>query len=450
MGKRQVDLLGPARILHKHLSAALCERVFSAGRLTERRRIWTLHQVALFWSAVILRAPESLLQALDEARRGTGGYPRVNATPQAFFERAKGLRWTFFRDLFDAFLDRALRRHAPRFESELRELLPAFPEVWIVDGSGLDAIAHRLKVLWDERAVVLPGSMLVFYDLFRGLPRRLFFYEEAMGGEVRRTEAALGSVAKGTLLVGDRAYGVTRMFASLAAHGIFLLARRNKTVKLRDRKLLHRRKCADGGIVEVFLVLAGAGFLGVEPQRLRLIRWQKGSKLVELVTNVLEDDALPAQTALLLYRRRWSVERMFFDLKEVLNLRRFYAANVNAIAMQVYASAMVYVAMRVAQAQIAHDAAVAPERLSPQKLFPRVAVASHELAVVEITLRAAQDANPEMVMRQPDLSRMAFASVPLASVLVEPRNDKRRKRRYCLARRSHESLHRYSRKRGRR
>jgi len=308
MGKTQVDLLGPARILHKHLTAALCERVFAAGRVTERRRIWTLHQIALFWSAVILRAPESLLQALDEARRGVGGYPRVKATPQAFFERAKGLRWTFFRDLFDAFLENALRRHAPRFESKLRGQLKAFPEVWIVDGSGLDAIAHRLKVLWDERVVVLPGSLLVFYDLFRGLPRRVLFHEEAMGSEVGRTEAVLASIAKGTLLVGDRAYGSVRLFASVAVHGIFLLARRNKTVKLRERKRLRRVDLKTGGILEEFLVLAGAGTNGVEPQRLRLIRWQLGSKVVELLTNVLDAEALPGETALSLYRRRWSID----------------------------------------------------------------------------------------------------------------------------------------------
>ena len=39
--------------------------------------------------------------------------------------------------------------------------------------------------------------------------------------------------------------------------------------------------------------------------------------------------------ALALYARRWSIERMYFDLKVVLNLNRVYAANPNAVAMQV-------------------------------------------------------------------------------------------------------------------
>jgi len=141
---------------------------------------------------------------------------------------------------------------------------------------------------------------------------------------------------------------------------------------------------------------------------------------------------------------------MFYDLKEVLNLNRFYAANVNAVAMQVYASALVYVAMRIAHAHIARDARVEPERLSPQKLYPRIAVASHELATGELVFEATQDANPETELREPPWDRMEFASVSLGSVLVEPRNDKRRQRRYCLARRRHASLHRYTRKQRRR
>jgi hypothetical protein len=43
---------------------------------------------------------------------------------------------------------------------------------------------------------------------------------------------------------------------------------------------------------------------------------------------------LAADEALALYPFRWSVERMYFDLKTVLNLNRAYAANPNAVAME--------------------------------------------------------------------------------------------------------------------
>ena len=171
MGDARVDLLEPVRILHQHLTEALCEQVFDERRVSERRRIWTLTKMAEFWTAVILRAPSSLHQALEEAFHGSGGFPLVQASKQAFFERAKGLRWEFFRDLHDRFTERVLPSCAPGFEADLRAKLAAFPDVFVVDGTTLDRIAHRLKVLWNDRSVILPGKLLVLYDLFRGLPR---------------------------------------------------------------------------------------------------------------------------------------------------------------------------------------------------------------------------------------------------------------------------------------
>ncbi len=38
------------------------------------------------------------------------------------------------------------------------------------------------------------------------------------------------------------------------------------------------------------------------------------------------------------------MERLFFDLKEVLNLHRFYTSSPNGVAMQVYAAALVHTA----------------------------------------------------------------------------------------------------------
>jgi hypothetical protein len=447
MGGERVDLLGPVRILHEHLTAALCETVFDARRLTERRRLWTLHRMAEFWTAVILRAPESLTQALEEAHRGIGGFPRVEATPQAFFERAQGLRSEFFRDLLDAFTERAVRDHRPSFETKLRTSLAAFSSVWVVDGSGLDAIAHRLKVLWDERVVVLPGSVLAFYDVFLGLPRRMRFYDEAMGGEVPRLEAELSSIPKDTLLVGDRLYCSMRLFGGLAEHGLFAVIRKMRSIRVERREILSREQRGDTRIDDV-LVLAGTG-QSAQQQTLRLIRRVQGRKRIELLTNVLDPELLPAETALALYKRRWTVERMFYDLKVVLNLHRIYAANANAVAMQVYAATLVYVAMRIAQGQLADDAGLRPERISTTKLFPRVAAASHTLVAGRIGYLATCAANPRVRLREPEWDSMEFASAPLASILVEPRAGPRRRRRYCLARRRHASLHHFTRRRRR-
>jgi hypothetical protein len=192
-------------------------------------------------------------------------------------------------------------------------------------------------VLWDERAVVLPGAITAFYDLFHGVPRMLEFQEEARKGDLLRVEEALPRIPAGTLTIGDRAFGVPRFFESLGKHGLFGLARRSKTVKLRRIEVLSRKETADT-VLQDSIVEAGSGTNGVAPQRLRCIYLRRGKKVLRLLTNVLDPARLSAPEALALYRHRWKVERMFYDLKEVLNLHRFYAANANAVAMQVYAA----------------------------------------------------------------------------------------------------------------
>ena len=446
-GDVHVDLLGPVALLHEHLTQALCEEVFDEQRVSERRRVWTLTRMAEFWTAVTLRAPASLQQALEQAFHGQGGYPHVPATTQAFFERAKGLRWAFFRSLFARFAKRVLADHEPTFECELRDQLRSFSSVLIVDGTVLDRVAHRLKVLWDERSVVLPGRLLVLYDLFRGAPAAVEFQEDAKAHEVPALKAILDDVAPDALIVGDRLYCAMGLFEALEEHGLHGVVRRRRTQRVEVQERLDRQVCGKETI-EDLLVVVGTGH-HLPKRTLRLIRLQRGKTVVELFTNVMDRTRLPAPLALALYRRRWKIERMFHDLKVVLNLHRFYAANVNAVAMQVYAAAMVYLALRVCQARIATAVELAPEELSPARLYPRVAVASSALVHCRLAFAATRAANPRTRLIEPDWSAMEFASSPLERVRVQRRNDHRRKRRRCPARERPVSLHTYARRRRR-
>jgi hypothetical protein len=144
--------------------------------------------------------------------------------------------------------------------------------------------------------------------------------------------------------------------------------------------------------------------------------------------------------ALALYPGRWTIERMYFDLKEVLNLNRVYPANPNAVAMQVYAAGVVYNALRVAQGEVAEAAAVAPEAISPAKFFPKMAAACHAYALFELWFWQAQRANPRRRLRKPALHARRFARVALDAIQVEVRQGPRRRRRFCAARRHWKSL----------
>jgi hypothetical protein len=425
--KAVVDLLGTTELLHQHLTEALSAVVYKAVRTTERERKWTLQKLAEFWTAVILRAPDNLTQALQEAVRGTGGWPAVQATPESFFARCKSMKWKFFADLFAGFRDSLLPAAPVAFVSELHHLRRRFNDIFVVDGSRLEKIAHRLKILRHVPEAVLPGCMLAVYDLFRGIPRWLQFHADAARGELRLLKPLLDQMAPGTLLMGDRLYASVALVEQLRSRGLCGLFRRNGHLLVHQVRRLSRAS-AKGVILEDWIVDVGGG--STAPiQQLRLIRRIENGDVHELLTTVMDPNELSAEEAMSLYPQRWSVERMFFDLKEVLNLHRLYAANPNAIAMQLYAAAMVYLAMRVAQARVALEHQLDPEAISPKKFFVRMAVASSTLVGFKLGCEAMREANPGRRLVEPSPKGQAFVTAELGSLLVEERAGSHREKR---------------------
>ena len=234
--------------------------------------------------------------------------------------------------------------------------------------------------------------MTAFYDLYRGITRHLDFNPDAAAGELPRAMAALTHVPQGTLLLGDRLYGVGAFFAALTSRGIAELCRRNgcqswrwlrelsKTcvagaqpgghpdIEVKGKRISPRRPCAG---------CAGAGTraLGTADQCFG--------------TRAVVGQRCPAPVSW-----RWKVERLFFDLKEVLNLHRFYTSSPNGVAMQVYAAALVHTALRVAQGHIAQASGIEPEEIAPAKFFPILAAASIGLTWSELAFLEIQQANP--------------------------------------------------------
>lgn len=427
-----VDLVRVLELLRTHITAALCQTVFQTIRTTERQRRWTLQALVEFWLAVILRAPRALSQALYETLEGSEPlFPLVEATPEAFFQRCRDLRPAFFAAIFARFTARLLCAVPVRYAAEVAPLQARFAGLCVVDGSRLAAIAHRLKLLWSDRAVVLPGCLLAVYDVGRGLCRTLAFCADAAAAELSRARAVVATLPRDTLVLADRLYGTAVWFAALTVQGCWGVVRYNRRLGVKKLRRLRRRPY-QGGRLEDWLVEAG-GSRGA-PQRLRYIRWRRGATGHALLTNVLDPHRLAAVEALTLYPQRWTIERLFFDLKEVLNLNRVYAGNPHAIAMQVYAAGCLYNAMRVAQAEVAEAAGLAPEAISPAKFFPKIAAACHCYALCELWFLETQGANPRRRLRKPALARRRFASIRLGGILVEHRKSHRRKRRFCKAR----------------
>ena len=440
-GEVRINLVRVMDLLQEHLTRALCQAAFRRVRTTERQRKWTLQALVSFWTAVILRAPQALSQALLDSRDGREPLiPRIQASPEAFFQRCRNLRPAFFAEVFQRFTARLMAHVPDRYAAAMAPVQACFTAIVMIDGSRLAAIAHRLKILRHERAVVLPGCLLAVYDLARGLCQALYFDADAAAGETTRAKAALAALARDVLVIGDRLYCTADFFLALSTRQCWGLFRRHRALGLRKQRCLGKRQHL-GGLLEDWIVLAGSGQT-TPVQTLRYLKWRRGGTRYELLTNVLDPTRLRAAEALALYPYRWRIERMFFDLKEVLNLNRIYAANPNAVAMQVYAAAIVYNAMRVAQGEVAVAAGIEPEEISPAKFYPRLAAACHTYVTAQLVEQRVRQLNRGRPLHLPDWSQERWATVAVTPLRVERRRGPRRKRRYCKARRQWKSFSR--------
>ena len=99
-----------------------------------------------------------------------------------------------------------------------------------------------------------------------------------------------------------------------------------------------------------------------------------------------------------------------------------------------------HTALRVAQGHIAQASGIEPEEIAPAKFFPRLAAASIGLAWSELAFLEIQQANPGIALSQPDWRLCDFAWTTLERIQGEPRNGRRRKRRFCQSRKQWKSF----------
>lgn len=427
-----VTIGGVVEILHNHLTQALCDNVFTQERTTERERQWSLYNLVRFWIAVILEAPASLTRALEEARCGRGSelFPVVEATPEAFFQRCRKLKDAFFSSVYETFIGSLMPEAPSTYCEELSGLMKRFTAVWIIDGSRLAKIAHRLKILWNVKEAVLPGCLIACYDLFRGIAPVVRVSPDAAESEHRRGEEVLDVVPKGALVAGDRLFCTIRFFRKLAENGLHGVFRRNRLLNVKKvGPTPGRRKGRGRPKDDLVEIGSGVRYPKIVVRRIKVPG-------LELFTDVLDPSQLSAEEALLLYRYRWQVERLFYDLKEVLNLNRLYTGSPRSVTMQVYATALLHAAMRVAQARVAEEAGLKPEALSPKKLFPLLAAASIQRVIAELCFDVVCRKNRRVKLAEPDwATELPSSRIRLSAILVEQRKGKRRKRPYHPRRR---------------
>lgn len=247
------------------------------------------------------------------------GRERIGASLSSVYEKLAGIETVVSEALVrDSFREaepvvRRLRASEPSW-------LPGY-EIRVVDGNHLSATEHRIEELRGTWAAPLPGKALVVYDQSKRLVRDVFLTEDGHAQERSLFDRLLATVRPRELWIADRNFCTLGVISAMAGAGAFFVLRQHGTVKGRLEGRRRRVGRGETGTVYEQRILlddprGGESVLRritvelIEPTR-------DGDTEVHVLTNlpVAEADALAVAD---LYRRRWTVETVFFDIQRTL------------------------------------------------------------------------------------------------------------------------------------
>jgi len=203
----------------------------------------------------------------------------------------------------------------------LEPWLPGY-RVRIVDGNHLTSTERRLDVLRECSAGPLPGQALVVFEPDVMLATHMLPCEDSHAQERPMTPELLALVEARDCWVADRNFCTFALLNGLARRQAFFALRHHAKLRIISSGTLRRRgRSGTGEVFEQKVTLEGEDGTRLEARRI-LVRLEAptrdGETEVAVLTNVPPSDA-SAVTIATLYRKRWTLETMFFEITQMLD-----------------------------------------------------------------------------------------------------------------------------------
>jgi IS4 transposase len=235
--------------------------------------------------------------------------------------------WELFRDMYFHLYDQ-LQPHL----KDKRKLLPK-RKIFLVDSTTIDLCLNAFdwaKFRRRKGAIKLhtvldfDGCLPAFVDLSDGKKHDARAAEEM-------------EFPSGSIVVADRAYLHLKWMQELTNNGTFFVIRGKENLKLNlVERSLDKSSPKNANIQydwEGHLELPGSK--EKYPDKIRMVQiWDEEQKMyLELLTN---NFTWTAATISELYKRRWSVEQFFKEIKSHLKIKSFVGTSINAVLIQIW------------------------------------------------------------------------------------------------------------------
>jgi DDE family transposase len=274
--------------------------------------------------------------------------------------------------LFEGMLKELLPQLHPRWQERQRRPLPEsvayarqyFEQIWVADGSTLEALFRKLKVFEDVPVGQLAGKIGTVVDLLTRLPVEIWFREQAKAHDSSFMSELLALAKAKTLLIVDRGFYDFEFFAALMEQEVAFITRPKSNAFWIGHQLLSSTQSVKDQIISL-----GTGTQGQPVLKPRLIEVRFGRVWYQYLTSVLDPTLLPPVVVADLYRRRWRIEEAFDTIKRLLNLSYLWTGSLNGIQLQIWATWLFYALLVDLGDAVADRVGIPFERISLEMLL---------------------------------------------------------------------------------
>lgn len=339
------------------------ERIGKRHRADKRRRALVLK--THFWILVYalcdptIRGLGTLLGSASVTLRDMfEGQPVVRALHKSSLSLKNSCpkRLKCFRDLFEYLVREA------RGQRWIDPALRRFVRVTLIDASLLDLGLSLLK-FYDTSRNDAPTKaqvkMNTALDLEAQIPEAICL-GPGNRHEIKMVPRLIQGARK-ALFIFDLGYWDYGLFEKLAASGNFFISRLKSNAVYEIVRRLNPRQ-------HDYLVRLGGEATRMD-RCLRLVGMPFEGEMYWYVTNITTRKLFTPHKIASLYRRRWDIERFFFNLKEILRVRRLFSRTRNGIQVEIYAALCTYLIVNILMHQAARACRRKASDLSFRKSF---------------------------------------------------------------------------------
>lgn len=280
-----------------------------------RNRLLTLPVMMAIVVSLVYRQIPSLSEVTRVLEKeGLLWVESLKVSKQALSKRLATLPAYLFAELFEQVIQQLSRRKPLSLPSGWQPVYEKFTALWIADGSTLEALRKKLKVLQQESSP-LGGKMMMIVEAFTHSPVRCWYTEESAAKDKIWSDNLLAALPVGGLLIFDLGFFSFVLFDAKSEEKKFFVTRlRQKTAYKVTRTL------TQGNLYKDELIELGQYRSNPCKHPVRLVSVLWGKTWYYYLTNVLDPQLLSAQQVCELYRRRWRVEDAFLLTKRLLGL----------------------------------------------------------------------------------------------------------------------------------